>query len=156
MYASQVLATAIMATGVLAAPTQSSQSMMAAIPQWTIESLNRDCGSPPYTNCTWNFNIDTHASGVKPTVCKYVVYGDSKTPGWQSAGGPSKCGDYQITSQWSNQFGSDPHDTFTVLSVIDEKKHLIVYPGYTDQQLRYAAHVKPDQSYAPQSLPSSA
>ena len=146
---------AILATGALAAPrarsSSGSKSMMASSqPEWTIESLKRVC-STDGTTCTWNFGIDTHAANTKPTNCTYIVHG---SPADHANGGPASCGIFNITSGWSNQFGNAPQQTFTVLSVVDYPANLIVYPGYTDQQLNAGQVVKPDQSYQPQGLPT--
>ncbi|KAF4973857.1 hypothetical protein FZEAL_9175 [Fusarium zealandicum] len=134
------------ATGAVAAPAAAadSVSMMAASPQWTIQTLNRVCDKAD-TTCTWNFKINTGSGAATP--CKYVV----KAKGASKAnGGPAKCGTFTITSGWSGQFG--PNNGFTTLSVVSSKKQ-IVYPSYTDKQLAGGKVVKPDQKYAPAALP---
>ncbi|KAI6754565.1 hypothetical protein HG530_012317 [Fusarium avenaceum] len=135
----------VSASGAVAAPAAAdSVSMMAATPQWTIQSLNRVCDKAD-TTCTWNFGINTGSGAA--TACKYVV----KTKGASKAnGGPAKCGTFTITSGWSGQFGADAG--FTTLSVVSSKKQ-IIYPSYTDKQLAGGKVVKPDQKYAPASLP---
>ncbi|KAH7129511.1 hypothetical protein B0J13DRAFT_509861 [Dactylonectria estremocensis] len=133
------------ASGVMAAPAASNTvSMMAATPQWTIQTLNRVCDKAD-TTCTWNFKINTGSGAATP--CKYVVKG---TKASQANGGPAKCGTFTITSGWSGQFGADKG--FTTVSVVSSKKQ-IIYPSYTDKQLAGGKVVKPDQSYAPAALP---
>jgi hypothetical protein len=66
-------------------------------------------------------------------------------------GGPSTCGKYTITSNWSGQFGKGKG--FTTLAVVDNPTSQIIYPGYKDTQLVNGTVVKPDQSYAPAALP---
>jgi hypothetical protein len=144
-----IVATLLSATSVLAAPAPEPAadvvSMMAASPQWTIQSLKRNCNKAN-TECTWNFGI--YPGSGKATSCTYVV----KAKGASTAnGGPSKCGDYTITSGWSGQFG--PGNGFTTLSVVNNKSKRIVWPAYTDKQLASGKVVKPDQSYAPAALP---
>ncbi|KAF4446591.1 small secreted protein [Fusarium austroafricanum] len=140
----------VSATGAVAAPSipVDSVSMMAASPQWTIQSLSRACDKAD-TTCTWNFKINTGSGAA--TACKYVV----KAKGASKAnGGPAKCGTganvFTITSGWSGQFGADKG--FTTLSVVSSKKQ-IIYPSYTDKQLAGGKVVKPDQSYSPAALP---
>ncbi|KAF4947627.1 hypothetical protein FSARC_13929 [Fusarium sarcochroum] len=140
------VAALLSASSAVAAPAPEAEvaSMMAATPQWTIKALKRVCDKPN-TTCTWTFGIDAHKGAV--TNCKYVVKGAKAS---QKNGGPSKCGDYTITSGWSGQFG--PGQGFTVLSVANKNRQ-IIYPGYTDKQVASGKVVKPDQSYAPQALP---
>lgn len=138
---------AALSSGALAAPavgSSDSVSMMAASPQWTIESLSRVCDKAD-TTCTWNFKIN--AMNGAPTACKYVV----KAKGASKAnGGPVKCGVYSVQSGWSGQFG--PGNGFTTFGIVNNKKQ-IIYPAYTDKQLADGKVVKPNQSYAPASLP---
>ncbi|KAI3578853.1 hypothetical protein IWW34DRAFT_738159 [Fusarium oxysporum f. sp. albedinis] len=135
----------VSATGAVAAPAPAdSVSMMAASPQWTIQSLSRSCDKAD-TTCTWNFKINTGSGAA--TACKYVVKGK---PASKANGGPAKCGTFTITSGWSGQFGADKG--FTTLSVVSSKKQ-IIYPSYTDKQLAGGKVVKPDQSYSPAALP---
>ncbi|KAK7428460.1 hypothetical protein QQZ08_005079 [Neonectria magnoliae] len=130
------------------APAEKAVSMMAATPQWTIQGLNRKCDTADKT-CTWNFGIKT-SSGT--TACKYVVKSTKATPkASRSNGGPSKCGDFTVTSGWSGQFGAG--NGFTTLSVVSNSKRQIAWPAYTDKQLAGGKTVKPDQAYAPAALP---
>ncbi|KAJ4254504.1 hypothetical protein NW762_010103 [Fusarium torreyae] len=131
------------ATSVAAAPPP-TVNMMAASPQWTIESLSRNCNKAN-TQCTWNFKIDTHKSAATP--CKFVVNGSKAS---QRNGGPVKCGSYTVTSGWSGQFG--PGNGFTTFSVVSSGRQ-IIWPAYTDKQVASGKVVKPDQSYAPANLP---
>ncbi|RSL89570.1 hypothetical protein CEP51_001113 [Fusarium floridanum] len=141
-----IVAALLSATG-MAAPAN-EVSMMAASPQWTIQTLNRVCDKPDAT-CTWNFKINTGSGAA--TACKYVVKSTKTTKASKANGGPATCGDFTITSGWSGQFGADKG--FTTLSVVSKSKKQIIYPAYTDQQLAGGKVVKPDQAYAPASLP---
>ena len=129
-----------------AADTTENISMMASVPQWTIENMRRVCDSGD-KSCTWTFTINPHVG--KTTPCKYVVTGNPASR--QKTGGPGTCGSYTITSGWSGQFGEG--NGFTVLSVVDNVKRYIVWPGYTDKQLAGGKQVSPNQSYAPTKLP---
>ncbi|KAF7561804.1 hypothetical protein G7046_g2357 [Stylonectria norvegica] len=126
------------------APADGTVSMMAAGPQWTIQKMLRVCDKAN-TVCTWTFGIYT-GSGTA-TSCKYVVKGN---PASKIKGGPTTCGSYTVTSDWSGQFG--PGNGFSTLSVVDNKKKQIVWPAYTDKQLNPGKVVTPDQSYAPVNL----
>ncbi|KAJ9300143.1 hypothetical protein DTO271G3_2260 [Paecilomyces variotii] len=147
MQLTHLLLTTISAcSAVLAAPAPiPSKSMMSNDSQWTIESLKRICNDAD-TSCTWTFGIDI-GSGT-PTACTYVVNG---TIASEANGGPSTCGDFTITSGWSDQFG--PGNGFTTLSVVDDVTRQIIYPAYTDAQLEGGQVVTPDQSYTPAALP---
>ncbi|KAF4453651.1 small secreted protein [Fusarium austroafricanum] len=138
--------TLIAATGVSAAPAADSVNMMAATPQWTIRDAKRYCRSDDSV-CFWKFGVDT--GNGKPTECKYEVKGPKASKA--RAAGPFTCGDYTVTSGWSDQFG--PNNGFTTLSVVSKSKKQIIWPAYTDKQLAGGKIVKPDQSYAPASLP---
>lgn len=148
MQLTQLLLTTLSAcSAVLAAPAPApGKSMMATDCQWTIESLKRVCNDAN-TCCTWTFGIDT-GSGT-PTACTYVVEGTNAS---EANGGPSDCGDFTITSGWSGQFG--PGNGFTTLSVVDDVTRQIIYPAYTDNQLKGGQVVTPDQSYTPAALPN--
>ncbi|KAJ4267138.1 hypothetical protein NW762_003237 [Fusarium torreyae] len=138
--------TAIAATGVAAAPAVETVNMMASTPQWTIRDAKRYCRSDD-SICNWKFGIDT--GNGKPTECRFDVKGPGASK--KKTAGPSKCGDFTITSGYSDQFGAD--QGFTTLSVVSNSKRQIIWPAYTDKQLAGAKIVKPDQSYAPASLP---
>ncbi|KAL4746531.1 hypothetical protein BDW72DRAFT_33929 [Aspergillus terricola var. indicus] len=138
-----LLATLSLSSTAFAAPS-SAKSMMVANTQWTITSLKRVCNTAD-SECTWTFGINT---GAHSTDCTYVVKG---SPASQANGGPAQCGDFTITSGWSDQFGAD--NGFTTLSVVDESTRQIVWPAYTDKQLAGGNIVTPDQSYTPSVLP---
>lgn len=141
-----LLSTLFASSAVLAAPA-AGVSMMSSGPEWTIEDMKRVCNSDD-TLCTWTFGIDDGSDEVTP--CTYVVKADSDAS--RADGGPSACGDFTITSGWSGQFGED--HGFTTLSVVnDETPRQIIWPAYTDKQLEGGEVVKPDQSYAPATLP---
>ncbi|GKU07198.1 small secreted protein [Fusarium langsethiae] len=145
---SAALFTLIAATGVSAAPAEEkSVNMMAASPQWTIRDAKRYCRSDD-SICNWKFGIDT--GNNKPYECRHDVKGPGASK--KRSAGPSTCGDFTVTSGWSDVFGAD--NGFTTLSVVSNSKRQIIWPAYTDKQLAGAKIVKPDQSYAPASLPN--
>ncbi|RDA84378.1 hypothetical protein CP532_2574 [Ophiocordyceps camponoti-leonardi (nom. inval.)] len=140
---STLIASILAASTAMANPA--AKSMMAADPNWTIEQMQRIC-TKEATQCTWSFRINTHIS--KSTECKLVVDAYNGIKATRSKGGPVRCGDYTVTSGWSDQFGEG--NGFTVLSVVDDKKRLIVWPSYTDKQVEKGQVVDPDQSYSAQ------
>ncbi|KAI0205673.1 surface protein 1 [Astrocystis sublimbata] len=117
--------------------------------EWTLNKLSRACDSKD-ASCTWTFDINTNEEGVNATSCEYTVKAVEKAPASQSNGGPISCGAYNITSGWSDQFGAD--QGFTVVSVVDFEKKLIVYAGYTDIALKNDTVVDPDLSFPVQKL----
>ncbi|KEY71716.1 hypothetical protein S7711_02945 [Stachybotrys chartarum IBT 7711] len=139
-------ATLLAATSAVAAPTPADVSMMAAAPEWIIKDLKRICNSAD-TQCTWTFAINPQ--NAKATDCTYVVKGTKASQAL--AAGPVTCGNYQVTSGWSGQFG--PGNGFTTLSVVDTKQRLIVWPAYTDNELAGGKTVSPNKKYAPAALP---
>ncbi|KAI0131318.1 hypothetical protein F4814DRAFT_445457 [Daldinia grandis] len=122
-------------------------SMAANAAQWTITGLSRSCDSAD-KSCDWNFGI---SNGAGATAVKYTVKAAGSTPASRSSGGPVTVGDFTITSGWSGQFGDDKG--FTTFSVVNNAKRQIVYPSYTDAQVKNGQVVKPDQSYPVQNLP---
>ncbi|KAL2859074.1 hypothetical protein BJX68DRAFT_227769 [Aspergillus pseudodeflectus] len=142
---STLLVTALSAGSALAAPAPAeSKSMMVANTQWTITNMKRVCNTAD-TKCTWTFGIN---NGAANTPCTLVVNG---TPASQTNGGPKTCGPYTVTSGWSGQFG--PNNGFTTLAVVNQNSRQIVWPAYTDVQLKGGKVVKPDQAYTPAALP---
>ncbi|KAI0390053.1 surface protein 1 [Xylariaceae sp. FL0594] len=117
--------------------------------EWTLRSLSRKCDTADST-CTWVFGIDTGNTTIQN--CTYVVKASTSppAPASQANGGPVTCGIYTVTSGWSGQFGSGKG--FTVLSVVDYAKKLIVYAGYTDISVASGATVEPDLSFPVQTL----
>lgn len=140
-----LLSTLVAASAVMAAPAETSKSMMVASPQWAIRNMKRVCNAAD-TSCTWTFGIQVGTATATP--CTYVVKAADAS---EANGGPSNCGAYTITSGWSGQFG--PDNGFTTLSVVNNKSRQIVWPAYTDKQLDGGKVVKPDQAYAPAALP---
>lgn len=132
----------------LAAP---ARIMSQAGETWTIENLQRRCTSTPKNECVWTFRINTHTSGVASTDVRYIVNGTSTIPPSRAVGGPSTFGKYTVTSTWSDYFGVE--EAWTTMSVIDYKRGVLVYPAYTDKQLKGGSIVKPDQTYVPEALP---
>ncbi|KAI0555862.1 surface protein 1 [Xylaria curta] len=117
--------------------------------EWTIQSLSRTIGTGDQS-VTWKFGINTNETGVAVTPCTYTVKAVAPAPATQSNGGPVKCGVFNITSGWSGQFG--PGQGFTVISVVDYSKKLIVYAGYTDNMVTNNTLVNPDLSFPVQTL----
>jgi len=145
-FTSAIIASIFSASALAApSPMPDEKSMMAAVPQWTIQNMQRTCNSGD-TECVWTFGINTHVSTVTP--CTFKVTGTKASQALNA--GPGTCGAYTVTSGWSGQFG--PGNGFTTLSVIDYNKKLIVWPAYTDKQLVNGQVVSPDQSYAPATL----
>ncbi|KAJ5818394.1 hypothetical protein N7474_003985 [Penicillium riverlandense] len=136
------LSTLFASSAVLAAPV----SMMASSPEWTIKDMKRVCNAAD-TECTWTFGIEIGKGAI--TECTYVEKGTDASQ--IVGGGPSTCGKYTITSNWSGQFGKG--QGFTTLAVVDNPTSQIIYPAYKDTQLVNGTVVKPDQSYAPAALP---
>ncbi|KAI1655745.1 hypothetical protein F4813DRAFT_391320 [Daldinia decipiens] len=122
-------------------------SMAANAAQWTITGLSRAVDAAD-TSSDWTFGID---NGAGVTAVKYTVKSAGGAPATRSNGGPVTVGDFTITSGWSGQFGDDKG--FTTFSVVDNAKRQIVYPSYTDAQLKSGQVVTPDQSYPVQNLP---
>lgn len=122
----------------------------SAATEWTISSLSRACTAAD-DSCTWKFGIDTNEDGAAATACNYTVKATKTEPASQANGGPATCGIFNITSGWSNQFGAD--EAFTVISVVDYAKKLIVYAGYTDKSVKTGKVVDPDLSFPVQTLP---
>ncbi|KAI0403458.1 surface protein 1 [Xylaria palmicola] len=117
--------------------------------EWTLDSLSRACDATD-ASCTWKFGINTNEAGVNATACSYTVGATAAAPASQSNGGPVRCGVFNITSGWSGQFG--PDQGFTVISVVDYAKKLIVYAGYTDASVKNGTVVDPDLSFPVQTL----
>ena len=130
-----LLATGLFASSIFAAPITSSD--------WIIQDMQRICNDEN-TSCTWSFGIN---NGTDTTGCTYIV---EATDASQANGGPSTCGAYTVTSNWSGQFG--PTKGFTTLSVTNDETRQITWPGYNDEQLADGNVVKPDQSYPPTAL----
>lgn len=118
-------------------------------PQWTLENTLRVCTEDD-TACEWFFTINTHHDNQAPTPCKYTVKGVEGTPASQHAQLGVSCGPYIIRSGWSGHFG--PEHGFTTLSIIDVGNDLVLFPAYTDEQLKDGKVVVPDQSWAPHPL----
>ncbi|KAF4975334.1 hypothetical protein FZEAL_7867 [Fusarium zealandicum] len=140
------IAALLSASGAVAAPAANSADtvfMMAASPQWTVESLKRVCDEPD-TACTWIFKIYTHKGAA--TDCKLIVKGQHASHGTSEV---AKCGDFTVSSSWSGPFGFGSFNTLAILN----KSRQIIFPVYTDEQLADGKVVAPDQSYAPIALP---
>ena len=124
-------------------------SMAANVPEWTIESMMRNCTASDAV-CHWSFRVNKN-DGTLPINCSYDVPARDGAPASESPETGVSCGTFTVTSGWSGQFG--PGNGFTTLSVINYTAHLIAWPAYTDKQLEDGAVVQPDQSYPVQILP---
>lgn len=129
------------ATSTIAAP---ATSMMAAVPEWSIENFTRTC-SRANTRCLYSFTIDTNDGRRSRTRCSYTSRGKEAN---RATVGTQKCGDFIVTSSWSDQFGEE--NGFTTLAV--KNGELIVWPAYADSEIENGKRVSPDKSYAPQKL----
>ncbi|KAK7751824.1 hypothetical protein SLS62_006310 [Diatrype stigma] len=138
------IVTAILSATALAAPAPVPASQMAAVPEWSITGLKRVCTAAD-DSCAWSFGVDTHLAA--PTACSFTVKGK---PASQTATSNQKCGPYTVGTGWDGSFG--PGNGFTVLSVTDYTKKLIVWPSYTDKELAGGKVVSPDKSYAPANI----
>ncbi|KAJ3497980.1 hypothetical protein NLG97_g1483 [Lecanicillium saksenae] len=97
-------------------------------PDWIIQGMSRTCDKKD-TSCTWKFAINNQET--TPTHCTYVVKAANGQPASRSNGGPVTCGDYTITSGWSGQFVVG----FTTFAMYDNKRKLIAYPAYDDNEI---------------------
>ncbi|KAI1811212.1 surface protein 1 [Poronia punctata] len=145
----QFTTTTLTALLAVCAPVLAKTRSTFASAEWTLTSLARTCNTND-TTCTWTFGIDTNTEGVDPTDCVFVVRNTGVQPASTAPGGPVTCGAYTITSGWSGQFGAG--NGFTVLSVVDRPKNLIVYAGYRDDVLGNGTVVDPDLSFPVQTL----
>ncbi|KAI5866071.1 small secreted protein [Durotheca rogersii] len=149
MQLTNILVSALLAAGsAVAAPVPEAVSAMAAVPEWTIESLQRVCDAADDA-CTWSFGINTHLEPEPATPCSFVARRGAR-PASQSDTVGNACGRFTVSSGWSDYFG--PDNGFTTLSVVDYAARLIVWPAYTDQQLADGRVVSPDLSFAPATL----
>ena len=149
MHASTVLLSLLSAAGAIAAPASNAVSAMAAVPQWTIKSYTRTCDSAD-TSCKVAFSVDTKVAGATVQACSFTLKKTGSTPASQASIDNVTCGVYKLSSGWSGQFG--PNNGFTTLSVVDFSKKLIVWPSYSDSEVKNGKAVTPDKSYAPANL----
>jgi hypothetical protein len=131
------------ASGALAAPAPATGVSMMADTQWTIESVKRTCNSAD-TSCDWNFGIN---NGSKSTACKLTVKSTKDKKASEAPGGPVTCGPYTVTSGWDGSWGAG--NGFTTLAVVDNEKKLIVWPAYTDKEVKDGKAVSPNKKYTP-------
>ncbi|EMR66811.1 hypothetical protein MGN70_010861 [Eutypa lata] len=143
MQFSSAFITAILSATALATPVPAaeSKSMMAAAPEWTIAGLKRTCNAAD-DSCAWTFSVNTHLAAATP--CSFTVKGKGASKTNISG---QKCGPYTVGTGYDGK--TFPGNGFTVLSVVDYTKKLIVWPGYTDVELVNGKVVSPDKSYAP-------
>lgn len=144
--------TLLAATAATALPSrraEQTKSMMADAPEWTIESLKRNCKGDD-SRCVFEFYVNTHKAD--PVWCKFAIDAPEGEKASQTDGPAQECGPFTVTSGWSGQFG--PDEGFTVLSIVNYETRLIIWGGYTDKQVASGKPVKPDQSYAPVSIPA--
>ncbi|KAM7201185.1 hypothetical protein V8F20_004931 [Naviculisporaceae sp. PSN 640] len=153
MYAPAIFVSLLAAaTTSLAAPTASSSSSSSlsnradAITTWTITSFERTC-SPDNTYCTITFGIDDDGSNsgrCQINISRPGGLASQASYNNQTCGGK---GSYTVGSSWSGQFGADKG--FTTLSVVDTVNMLIVWPAYSDAEVKNGQYVVPDKSYQP-------
>ena len=130
----------------IAAPAN-AVSANPAVAQWTIEGFTRTCNAAD-TSCTVSFTVDTHAGPSPQTGCSYVVTG---SPASQTdVKNPVTCGPYSVTSGWSGQFG--PGNGFTTWAVVNYAQRLIIFPAYSDSEIKNGVTYTPDKSYSPQTF----
>ncbi|ORY68359.1 small secreted protein [Pseudomassariella vexata] len=121
-------------------------NMMADCSEWTIRHLKRTCNRHD-TSCCWDFAIDT--GHHDKTHCSFTIEGHHASRTDISG---VDCGPFTVSAGWSGQFGED--NGFYVLSVVDYEEKLIVWPGYTDEELGCNGKVvRPNKSYAPARIP---
>lgn len=141
-----VFLSALAAVGSMAAPLEpraEAVSMMAQATTWTITNFKRAVNADN-TVTTWTFGIN---NGQTTVACTEEVKGAQSST---LNGGPATCGQYTVTSGWSDQFG--PGNEFTTFAVVDYNAKLIVYPAYTDKEVASGNVVTPDKSYTPAKL----
>ena len=145
--------------------------------EWTIKSLTRQC-SADEQECVWRFVVGGRAGSTLGTACEHKLVGlVDGTPASRIRGsGTSQCiytdtnnnqtngavndedekkYNYTVTSGWSDQFGDAPEQAFTTLSVVDYDAGLLVYPSYTDAEVRDGTPVEPDRSFPVQLIPGN-
>jgi hypothetical protein len=141
-YLALALATAGAALAAPAAEPAVATDMMDRAASWTLQGFKRACNEAN-NSCTYTYKINAHAGAVPD--CKYTIKGAAAS---KKSYDNVKCGAYVISSNWSGQFGADKG--FQTLSV--KKGNLIIYPSYTDAELKGGKIVKPNKSYAPQTF----
>ncbi|KAI6374396.1 hypothetical protein MCOR25_003185 [Pyricularia grisea] len=121
---------------------------------WKIKNFNRKCTSGGNGNdeskdkdCTIKFEIEQ--PGKSSSKCEY------KIDTLRASISNHKCNDngneYNIGAQWSDFFGADKG--FTTLSVVDQKNNRIVWPAYSDTELKNGQNFSPDKTYKSQEVP---
>lgn len=121
---------------------------------WKIKNFNRKCTNGGNGNdeskdkdCTIRFEIEQ--PGKSTSKCEYKI--DSLRASISN----HKCNDngneYNIGAQWSDFFG--PDKGFTTLSVVDQKNKRIVWPAYSDTELKNGQNFSPDKTYKSQEVP---
>ncbi|KAH7014375.1 uncharacterized protein B0I36DRAFT_369338 [Microdochium trichocladiopsis] len=117
------------------------------VPQWTIESMKRECDAAD-TSCAWSFGIQNNrVAGAAAVPCNFTVVAGEK-PASQTDVAGIQCDFFTVSGGWSGQFGPDAG--FTTLSIANFDTKLIAYPAYTDKELAGGQVVVPDRSYQPQ------
>ncbi|KAL4883518.1 hypothetical protein BJY04DRAFT_216342 [Aspergillus karnatakaensis] len=127
LFLTPLVAALSLCTGILAAPSKPTSGLVAGV-EWTIKDLKRPCDGSD-SKCDWSFKVNEGAGDIE---CKHTVNRSGNTPASQiPKSGESQCKSYTVTSGW-NKGG------WTTLSVKrkDKDKCLIIWPSYTDNELR--------------------
>jgi len=117
---------------------------------WTLEGFHRLCDYPSDQICMTSFVINQGVPEMGKVPCSYLVVRSESAPdvpASRTANTGWRCGPYLVTSSWSDVFGEDKG--FTTLSIIDEPRHFVVYPSYSDEDLGVEGEVvTPDRKFA--------
>jgi hypothetical protein len=122
----------------LLAATASAAAVNKRSGEWTIKDFTRTCDKAD-KKCTYSYIIAT------PWVAQSCNYDVEGSPASRTEVKPRDCGEFQLSSAWSGQFGEG--NGFTTFAVTNHKQ--IVWPAYADKQIENGKAVKPDQSYTP-------
>ncbi|KAJ1322832.1 hypothetical protein MN608_11678 [Microdochium nivale] len=144
---SPVLLAGLAAPLAAAAPASAAGvSMMAAVPQWTIENMKRVCNAAD-SSCDWSFGIQTNV-GAASVPCAFTIKAAGGKPASATDGAGFKCGVYTVSEGYSDQFGKD--NAFITLSVANFDTRNIAFPAYTAKELAGGKVVSPNKSYQSQ------
>lgn len=145
MYFTSTIMATLAATAALAAPAALNARDLG---NWSFNGVTRSCTDQ---QCHWYFEIGAGLPNGGPSFvqpCDYYVNAASGKIAARSNGGPANCGDFTLTSGWSNQFGDD--HGFTTLSVVYNPLRQIAFPAYSDDEL--ADGKADDKTYPVQQL----
>lgn len=156
-----LLAAACALSGALASPVTEPAMMVEVAASaerpskpWFMRSLTRKCDKED-TVCDWSFSIDS-AGMEKMQSCKRKVTTEKPHKASQQEVQPFNCGPFQVSFNWSGQFG--PGKGFVTFAVVlkkvvkengqDKEIRLIIWPSYTDATLA-TGQPAPDKGYMP-------